>query len=506
MVTDPTVLNEIDGRATWGVPVSSAVASSPHVAAAPAKPARLRIDHVIAAVAVADSVVISLAVFAAIQLKFGSGLSAPQGVDSYTGVPLIDFGWLVPAWLCALAASDSYSRRQFARGTDEFRAVLKGTAWAAAAVTMAAYLLNYDMSRGFFALSFGLGTLLLVLQRAGARAVVTRMRAGNRMMHRVVAVGGAGAVTELHSALSREPSLGYRLVGACVPVGGIAPPGVPVLGAVGEAVASCRAAGADTLVVVSGTFDSSMELRRIGWELEGDDIDLIVMPSLVDIAGPRIRMRPVAGLPFVHIDPPQVARALRWRKALFDRVGSAALLLLLAPVMAAVAVAIKLEGGAVLFRHRRIGVGGRSFDVLKFRSMVSDAAASHNALVDAHASGVLLFKLRDDPRITRVGRFIRKYSLDELPQLINVLRGDMSLVGPRPQVEEEVATYDSRMERRLLVRPGITGLWQVSGRSNLSVEESTRLDVCYVDNWSMAGDVVILAKTIAAVLRHDGAY
>lgn len=467
---------------------------------------RIRLARVIALVAVADGVVISAAVLAALQLKFGIGVWHPAGIEWFTGHPLIDFGWLVPVWLCMLAMSDAYSRRQFARGTDEFRTLLKGSAWAAAAVTMAAYLVNYDMSRGFFALAFGVGTLFLVLERWASRAVVARLRGRNQLIHRVVAVGGAAAISELNEVLTREPTLGYQLVGACVPSASEELSGVPVLGDVHDAVDACRSVHADTLVVVNGTFNSSIELRRIGWELEGEEIDLIVMPSLVDIAGPRIRMRPVAGLPFVHVEPPHVARAMKWGKALVDRLGSLCLILLLTPVMLSVAIAIKLEGGSVLFRHRRIGLSGRTFDVLKFRSMSMDAAAIHGELVDRDGSGALLFKIRDDPRVTRVGRFVRKYSLDELPQLFNVLRGEMSLVGPRPQVAEEVAAYDSRAHRRLLVRPGMTGLWQVSGRSNLTSAESMRLDIYYVDNWSMTGDLVILAKTIRAVLRHDGAY
>ena len=198
---------------------------------------------------------------------------------------------------------------------------------------------------------------------------------------------------------------------------------------------------------------------------------------------------------------------MRWGKAVFDRLGALALLLMLAPVLATIAVAIRVESrGPAFFRHRRIGVGGREFAVWKFRSMVLDAAASHRDLVAEGTNGALLFKLRADPRVTRVGAFIRRYSLDELPQLLNVLRGDMSLVGPRPQVADEVALYDDSAHRRLLVRPGMTGLWQVSGRSDLTLQESVRLDLYYVDNWSMIGDLVILAKTLRAVVRHEGAY
>ena len=198
---------------------------------------------------------------------------------------------------------------------------------------------------------------------------------------------------------------------------------------------------------------------------------------------------------------------MKWGKALFDRIGSFLLLILLVPVMAAVALAVKVETpGPAFYRHGRIGAHGKEFGVWKFRSMVADADARHADLLAENGGVALLFKVKDDPRVTRVGRFIRRYSLDELPQLLNVVAGQMSLVGPRPQVADEVAGYDDSAHRRLLVRPGITGLWQVSGRSNLTWEEAVRLDLSYVDNWSMTGDIVILARTIQAVLRHDGAY
>ena len=456
-----------------------------------------------------DTLTISLAILVALQLKFGFAQWPPTNIDWFTGVAVIDFGWLLPVWVASLAFSDAYSRRQFARGSDEFKALLKGSASAAALVAMLAYLVNYDMSRGFFALAFGLGTAGLLLERYAVRRHVARQRSqqpadaprGRRRRPSRCRGAAPGAQPPAHAGLPAR----RRLLRAPRPRAGDGD--VPLLGGVDQAVSVCREVGADTLLIAGGSFTSSVDLRRIGWELEGDDIDLIVVPSLIDVAGPRIHMRPVAGLPFVHVEPPQVARAMKWGKAIFDRLGSLVLLVALSPLFALVALAIKVEsGGPVFFRHGRIGVQGQSFGVWKFRSMVVDAAAAHQELVAADAGGALLFKLKADPRVTRVGAFIRRYSLDELPQLLNVLRGDMSLVGPRPQVADEVAMYDDSAHRRLLVRPGMTGLWQVSGRSDLTLQESMRLDLYYVDNWSMIGDLVILAKTLRAVVRHDGAY
>lgn len=467
---------------------------------------RGRMARLILLTSLLDLLVVSLAATAAIGVKFGYGTWPPTGIEWLTGIPLIDFGWIVPVWMMSLVLADAYSRRQFARGTDEFKCVVRGSVGAAGVVAMLAYLVNYDMSRGYFALAWALGTTGLLVERFAVRQAVTRLRVHHQLLQRVVVVGDAQAVTELHSALTRRPELGYGVVGACVPEPAPDLP-VPLLGNPEHAARLCREHEADTLLIANGSYGSSVDLRQVGWDLEGTDIDLIVVPNLIDVAGPRIHMRPVAGLPFLHVEPPQVARAMRWGKAAFDRLGSLFLLATLLPVFVAVAVAIKLDdGGPLFFRHRRIGLNGHEFGVWKFRSMAVDAEREHADLLDEHSCDALLFKLANDPRVTRVGGFLRRYSLDELPQLLNVLAGQMSLVGPRPQVAAEVASYNRSMHRRLLVRPGMTGLWQVSGRSDLSSSESARLDLYYVENWTMAGDLMILARTIRAVLRHDGAY
>lgn len=234
---------------------------------------------------------------------------------------------------------------------------------------------------------------------------------------------------------------------------------------------------------------------------------MIVVPAVTDISAQRMEIRPVAGLPLLDVDRPQAIAAARWIKRALDLLGSAFLLLLAAPVMGLVALAIKLEdGGPVMFRQTRVGRKGNAFECLKFRSMVPDAEARLAALIASNEGAGPLFKMTKDPRITRVGRFIRRFSLDELPQLFNAFRGDMSLVGPRPALPSEVAQYDSDARRRLDVRPGLTGLWQVSGRSNLSWDDTVRLDLYYVDNWSLVQDLMILAKTARAVVGSAGAY
>jgi len=241
--------------------------------------------------------------------------------------------------------------------------------------------------------------------------------------------------------------------------------------------------------------------------LEGTGIDLVLAPALTDVAGPRIHTRPVAGLPLIHVEAPEFRGTRKLIKGFVDRALALVGLILALPVFAIIAIAVKLDSpGPVLFRQVRVGLGGREFNVYKFRTMVVDADKMLASLAEKNETDGLLFKMRNDPRVTRVGRVLRKWSLDELPQLLNVLRGDMSLVGPRPPLPSEVARYNGDVARRLLVKPGMTGLWQVSGRSDLSWEDGIRLDLYYVENWSLAVDLTILWKTIGAVLQRRGAY
>ncbi|MDQ0743122.1 exopolysaccharide biosynthesis polyprenyl glycosylphosphotransferase [Clavibacter sp. B3I6] len=217
----------------------------------------------------------------------------------------------------------------------------------------------------------------------------------------------------------------------------------------------------------------------------------------------------MAGLPLIHVETPRYEGTKLFAKRAFDIVASSLLLLVASPVLLAISMTIRLSTpGPVLFRQERVGINGRPFQMLKFRTMVTDAEALLLALQDQNrdAGNSVLFKMKDDPRVTPVGRFLRRYSLDELMQLVNVLNGSMSLVGPRPPLAREVETYETKVHRRFLVKPGITGLWQVSGRSNLSWEDSVRLDLYYVENWSIVGDLVILWKTARAVVAREGAY
>jgi len=274
----------------------------------------------------------------------------------------------------------------------------------------------------------------------------------------------------------------------------------------GSLFARLAESSSDTVVVVGSDDLSASSINELSWRLDPGQ-QLVVAPQLIGVAGSRIHTRPVAGLPLIHVETPSYDGAKRVAKRALDVVGSGLLLLAFSPLFVVTALLIKLASpGPVFYRQERIGLSGEPFGILKFRSMVTDADKHLAALLEAQGTdGVPLFKPDNDPRITPIGRFLRRYSIDELPQLFNVLLGDMSLVGPRPQVDGEVRLYDDKASRRLVVKPGMSGLWQVSGRSNLSWDDSIRLDLYYVENWSITSDLVILLRTLRAVLAHDGA-
>jgi exopolysaccharide biosynthesis polyprenyl glycosylphosphotransferase len=283
--------------------------------------------------------------------------------------------------------------------------------------------------------------------------------------------------------------------------------GVPVAGGLDSVATTVAEVRADTVAVLACPEMNGRRLRELAWNLEKKNTDMCVASALLDVAGPRTTIRPVAGLPLLHVDHPELAGVRQVVKGVFDRVLAALVLLLLAPLFAAIALTIKLaDPGPVFFRQTRVGRRGQTFRVWKFRTMVVDAEAHKAELMAQNQAAGALFKMRRDPRVTRTGTLLRRWSLDELPQLLNVFLGEMSLVGPRPALPAEAAKYGDHMRRRLVVKPGITGLWQVSGRSDLPWDEAERLDVRYVENWSLALDVQILWKTLSAVLRGSGAY
>lgn len=417
---------------------------------------------------------------------------------------------LLAVWLLVTFALGGYRESIFGAGIGEYKIMANATLLSAGLTSGACYLLSINLSRSFFVLTYLIGVLLLIAERALLRRALHKARRLGVLRHEVLIAGTPGHVDEIARVLSRETWLGYRVLGALVPDAehaGETRRGVPVLGTPDQALAVLAASGADTIFIAGGALDSADQMRALVWDLEHENVQVVVAPSVTDVARERIRMRPVGGLPLVHIDPPRSMAASRRAKRTFDVVLSTMLLLFLAPVFLVCALHVRRhDRGPVFFRQVRTGQNGCEFSCLKFRTMVLDAEAQLARLkVQVNHTGGL-FKMREDPRITTPGRWLRRFSLDELPQLVNVFRGDMSLVGPRPQLPSEVAGYDRFTHRRLHVRPGMTGLWQVSGRSDLSWDEAVRLDLYYVDNWSMLQDLAILVKTLGAVTGSRGAY
>ncbi|MDO5739811.1 MAG: sugar transferase [Ornithinimicrobium sp.] len=456
-----------------------------------------------------DLLTVMLSVLGAQFLRFGSSstsLGTHVGALSYTAVSAA----LILGWMTALHLQNAYDGRLVGHGVQEYRQVFHASTWLFAALAITAFALKLDFARGYVILAFPLGTLFLLAGRWSARRwLVSRRRAGE-LSDRVLLVGDREHVASLVVALRRAPDAGYNVLGACVDTatsGWIE--GVPILGPETDVLLKAVDLGADVVAISSSTGLGQTGLRRLGWALEGTKIDLVVAPGIMDVAGPRVLTRPVQGLPLIHVEAPTFVGPALVAKGLLDRVGALIAMIVLSPVLVAVAIAVKLEdGGPVLFRQERVGRDGNSFGMLKFRTMVVDAEARLPQLLAANEGAGPLFKLHRDPRVTKVGRALRKYSLDELAQLVNVLVGDMSLVGPRPPLPREVAEYEAHVRRRLLVKPGMTGLWQISGRSNLSWEEAVRLDLYYVENWTPVLDLMIMWRTAQVVIQPDphGAY
>jgi len=453
-------------------------------------------------------------------VTFGSLTTRVAGEPTY--LPFLAMTIVLSlVWLLALDWGRTRDPKVVGNGPDEYRLVIHTTLAVFGIAAILSFVLALELPRSYLLVMMPAGLAALLLGRFGARRWLHRRRGRGEYMSTVLLVGNLRTVRELLADLRRDPLHGYRVVGACVKQGSMPGDlsfedsgefstldGVPILGGLDDVAAVAARCGADTVAVTSSASFGPSAVRRLSWELESTNTDLVLAPALTNIAGPRIHTQPVAGLPLIHVDRPTYRGANRVLKRSFDIVGSATLLLLLSPVFLAVAIAVKATSpGKVFFRQERVGLNGTAFRMIKFRSMVANAEDLLAEIQrDRDAGNEVLLKVKNDPRITKVGRFMRRFSVDELPQLINVLLGDMSLVGPRPPLAAEVELYEDDAKRRLLVKPGMTGLWQVSGRSDLNWEETVRLDVYYVENWSLTSDLVILWKTAKAVVSSSGAY
>ncbi|MCZ2825557.1 MULTISPECIES: sugar transferase [unclassified Modestobacter] len=413
-------------------------------------------------------------------------------------------------WVAAMAVGRSYEERFLWVGPEEFRRVFFSAVLLLASVGTVSWAFKLEVARSFVVVALPLATVLGLLQRYAQRSWLHHQRTHGRFQQTAILVGHRNGTAELHAQLVRQAQHGLRVIGVCLPS---APPagtvfdGLPVLGGFADIADVVRRYEVDTVAVLPSPELDGAALRRLGWDLETTEAELLLAPAVTEFAGPRVGIRPVNGLPLMHLERPEFRGLRRVTKDVFDRSVALAAVVVLLPVLLMLAVAVKTTSrGPVFFRHERIGRAGQPFHVLKFRSMVPDADQRMAALMAQNEGNAVQFKMKRDPRVTRVGAVMRRWSLDELPQLLNVVGGTMSLVGPRPHVTREVEQYGFDMRRRLLVKPGITGLWQVSGRSDLSWDDSVRIDVRYVENWSLALDLMILGKTLGAVVRGSGAY
>jgi exopolysaccharide biosynthesis polyprenyl glycosylphosphotransferase len=414
---------------------------------------------------------------------------------------------LVATWILALQLGGSYNRRVLGQGTDEYTRVLRAT-WRVAAVTaLAAVVAPVQVAPTFVLAAAPLTGMGLLAVRAGGHRCVGRLHRRGIAVRRVLVVGPAHAAASMIRTL--ETDRGFKVVALCT--GGLVQDMVtndtPTEIDVDEVLRDLKRARADTVAVAGTKALSEGFLARLAWTLGGSGVDVLVPPAITDSTGPRIHFRPASRLSMMYVDEPELRGMSRIAKGTFDRVVAFVLLIILLPSLVVVAAAVKLSSpGSVLFRQRRAGRAGEYFGIWKFRTMHADASRFSDGYDLAMELGALGEKRADDPRVTRIGRFLRATSLDELPQLFNVLMGQMSLVGPRPLRKHEVDSFAHHEMRRHMVKPGMTGLWQVSGRSDMGWQERLQLDLHYVENWSLVLDLVILLRTLPVVLRRTGAY
>ncbi len=414
-------------------------------------------------------------------------------------------------WLLMLALFQTRAEQIIGHGTAEYRRVIHASGMAFGLLAIGFVLLQSQGIRTQLLVGLPVGIPALLLARWGWRRWLVRQRQVGECVPRALVVGRRKDVEYVTRSAHTDGVTGYRVVG--VTLDGDSAKSITVDGATLRAAGTLNTVahvaeqlGADTVIVAS-TPDDPEYLKQLSWQLEGTAAELVLSSPLMDIAGPRMSLRPVEGLPLVQVTIPTFDGSRYLAKRAMDIVISTLALVCIGVLLPFITLAIKLDSsGGVFFRQERVGRDGQTFRMLKFRSMGTDAEARKAGLLAHNEGSGPLFKMKDDPRITRVGAFLRKYSLDELPQFWNVLKGDMSLVGPRPPLASEVTAYDGHVFRRLYIRPGLTGLWQVSGRSDLSWEDSVRLDLRYVENWSVTGDLMLICRTAVAMVHPSGSY
>lgn len=414
---------------------------------------------------------------------------------------------LVIGWIAVIAIFGGYSTHDLEAGISSYKRVFNASLVTSCLLTMLLFFGRVPMSRAYVLILTVLGPVLLVAERALLRRVLHAVYRRGIGARRAIVVGHGPVLAALIRRVRQGKWLGLDPVAVvCASPEEAAALGLALAATSEGLLPLAEKYAADLILFADGSTHSTTDFRRYLWQFEQRQTELAVVSSIIDVASDRVRTRPVAGTQIVYVEDPRSAGALSWGKRSFDIIMATAMLIVISPVMAVTSMLVRRDGGPALFRQERVGRDGKPFQMLKFRSMVVDAEQRLQSVKDAPQVNRMMFKRADDPRITKVGAVIRRYSIDELPQLINVIRGEMSLIGPRPPLPREVALYTDDEWRRLRVRPGLTGLWQISGRSDLSWEETVRLDLYYIDNWSALQDLSILLRTVKAVFGGNGAY
>jgi exopolysaccharide biosynthesis polyprenyl glycosylphosphotransferase len=442
-----------------------------------------------------------------IVLAIGTGLlvssrASAWGIDpvlAVYGTPIV-IGLL---WFGFLVALGSYDQRVIGLGTEEARRVVMATLLTFAVVAGVSYLIRADISRAYAFISLPLGLILIIGSRIFWRRWLYQQRAIGRFMYKTVVIGSDIAVAELAEKFTEDSYCGYLVVGKMDLPRGANKKDTQWLSQLDTILLR---ENADAVAIDPGEDAPDNAVQQLAWHLEGRQIDLLISPGMLDLAGPRLTMRPASGLPLLHLDEATLSRPQRAAKRALDLFVSVVAIVLLSPVFLVAAVAIRVTSrGPILFKQTRIGRGGTEFTMLKFRTMRVDADDQREQLREDYDLSDPLFKLDNDPRVTRVGRFMRRWSIDELPQFFNVLGSSMSVVGPRPHPVDDVERYEIEAFRRLALKPGLTGLWQVSGRSQLSWAQSLKLDLYYIERWTLLGDILLMLRTFRIVVRGTGA-
>jgi len=457
-----------------------------------------------------DIVIIVVALTAAL-LTGAEVTNIPEFIASVPALLWSGLAAIALTWIFLLEIFHTRDCRVLGTGPEEYKRLITACMIAFSLVSIALLQLEVGFPGPTAVLTMAIGLAGLLLSRWAWRRWLNRQRKLGRALSRAVVIGTRAEVDYVISRVTGSVNVAFDIVGVLTApdLKQASKRGVTKDRGFGpKEIARAAAELRADAVIVAGNHGSGNDfIRNLAWQLEGTAAELILASRLANVAGPRIHFRPIEGLPLIHVEIPQFEGSKHVVKRGLDIVVSALALVMLTPLFLILAVAIRSNSpGGAFFSQVRVGRNLETFRMFKFRSMVADATEKLAELSEHNQGSGVLFKLKNDPRVTGIGRVIRKYSLDELPQIWNVLKGDMSLVGPRPPLPSEVQAYKGKVNRRMYIKPGLTGMWQINGRSDLNWEDSVRLDLYYVENWSVVGDLIIMWRTVKVILRPVGAY